>query len=133
MKVLLFLFFIWTCAPTEGRHPNCNFLLEVERDHAECLRRLREEKEATSSRKVSGCRGVWDSIACWERAEVGEIVTIPCPRVLKTVFGRNDRRRKDKKLIVQVRLNGCDLGQCEWDSTERPFNSGTRWPFGDQL
>uniref|UniRef100_H2SPB9 Vasoactive intestinal peptide receptor 2 n=1 Tax=Takifugu rubripes TaxID=31033 RepID=H2SPB9_TAKRU len=33
--------------------------------------------------------GVWDSIACWERAEVGEIVTIPCPRVLKTVFGRN--------------------------------------------
>ncbi|TWW73057.1 vasoactive intestinal polypeptide receptor 2-like isoform X1 [Takifugu flavidus] len=89
MKVLLFLFFIWTCAPTEGRHPNCNFLLEVERDHAECLRRLREEKEATSSRKESGCRGVWDSIACWERAEVGEIVTIPCPRVLKTVFGRN--------------------------------------------
>lgn len=35
----------------EGRHPNCNFLLEVERDHAECLGRLREEKEATSSRK----------------------------------------------------------------------------------
>lgn len=38
-----------------------------------------------------GCKGVWDSIACWERAEIGEIVTIPCPRVLKTVFGRNGR------------------------------------------
>lgn len=36
-----------------------------------------------------GCKGVWDSIACWERADVGEIVTIQCPRVLKTVFGRN--------------------------------------------
>uniref|UniRef100_A0A3Q3WJD5 Uncharacterized protein n=1 Tax=Mola mola TaxID=94237 RepID=A0A3Q3WJD5_MOLML len=37
----------------------------------------------------SGCKGLWDSIACWERAEIGEVVTIPCPRVLKTVFGRN--------------------------------------------
>lgn len=37
----------------------------------------------------SGCRGEWNSIACWERAEVGKVVTIPCPRVLKTVFGRN--------------------------------------------
>uniref|UniRef100_A0A673AE45 Vasoactive intestinal peptide receptor 2 n=1 Tax=Sphaeramia orbicularis TaxID=375764 RepID=A0A673AE45_9TELE len=36
-----------------------------------------------------GCKGVWDSIACWDRAEIGETVIIPCPRVLKTVFGRN--------------------------------------------
>uniref|UniRef100_A0A3Q3LYJ1 Vasoactive intestinal peptide receptor 2 n=1 Tax=Mastacembelus armatus TaxID=205130 RepID=A0A3Q3LYJ1_9TELE len=36
-----------------------------------------------------GCKGTWDSIACWERAEIGETVTIPCPRVLRTVFGRN--------------------------------------------
>uniref|UniRef100_A0A3Q2VBH9 Vasoactive intestinal peptide receptor 2 n=1 Tax=Haplochromis burtoni TaxID=8153 RepID=A0A3Q2VBH9_HAPBU len=27
-----------------------------------------------------GCKGDWDSIACWERAEFGETVTIPCPR-----------------------------------------------------
>lgn len=38
-----------------------------------------------------GCKGLWDIIACWERAGIGEIVTIPCPRVLKTVFGRNGR------------------------------------------
>uniref|UniRef100_A0A3B4G2S6 Vasoactive intestinal peptide receptor 2 n=1 Tax=Pundamilia nyererei TaxID=303518 RepID=A0A3B4G2S6_9CICH len=36
-----------------------------------------------------GCKGDWDSIACWERAEFGETVTIPCPRVLRTVFGRD--------------------------------------------
>ncbi|KAF3857833.1 hypothetical protein F7725_011034, partial [Dissostichus mawsoni] len=36
-----------------------------------------------------GCKGAWDSIACWERTEVGQTFTIPCPRVLKTVFGRN--------------------------------------------
>lgn len=33
----------------DGRHPNCNFLLEVERDRAECVRTLREEEEAVSS------------------------------------------------------------------------------------
>uniref|UniRef100_A0A8D3C2L8 Vasoactive intestinal peptide receptor 2 n=1 Tax=Scophthalmus maximus TaxID=52904 RepID=A0A8D3C2L8_SCOMX len=36
-----------------------------------------------------GCKGTWDNIACWDRAEIGETVTIPCPRVLKTLFGRN--------------------------------------------
>lgn len=38
-----------------------------------------------------GCKGAWDNIACWERAEIGEIITIPCPRVLRTVFGRNGK------------------------------------------
>uniref|UniRef100_A0A3P9B674 Vasoactive intestinal peptide receptor 2 n=1 Tax=Maylandia zebra TaxID=106582 RepID=A0A3P9B674_9CICH len=32
-----------------------------------------------------GCKGDWDSIACWERAEFGETVTIPCPRRLSCV------------------------------------------------
>uniref|UniRef100_A0A3B4TVF8 Vasoactive intestinal peptide receptor 2 n=1 Tax=Seriola dumerili TaxID=41447 RepID=A0A3B4TVF8_SERDU len=36
-----------------------------------------------------GCRGRWDNIACWERAEIGDTVTIPCPRALKTLFDRN--------------------------------------------
>uniref|UniRef100_H3CRC2 Vasoactive intestinal peptide receptor 2 n=1 Tax=Tetraodon nigroviridis TaxID=99883 RepID=H3CRC2_TETNG len=75
---------IFLFALQDGRHPNCNFLLEVDRDRAECVRTLQEEEEA-----MSGCRGVWDSIACWERAEVGQTVTIACPRVLKTVFGRS--------------------------------------------
>uniref|UniRef100_A0A8C2ZW66 Vasoactive intestinal peptide receptor 2 n=1 Tax=Cyclopterus lumpus TaxID=8103 RepID=A0A8C2ZW66_CYCLU len=35
------------------------------------------------------CKGTWDSIACWERTEIGETVTISCPRVLTSVFGRN--------------------------------------------
>uniref|UniRef100_G3PZZ7 Vasoactive intestinal peptide receptor 2 n=1 Tax=Gasterosteus aculeatus aculeatus TaxID=481459 RepID=G3PZZ7_GASAC len=37
------------------------------------------------------CRGTWDSIACWERTAVGQTVTIPCPRVLTTVFGNISR------------------------------------------
>uniref|UniRef100_A0AAY3ZZF5 Vasoactive intestinal peptide receptor 2 n=1 Tax=Denticeps clupeoides TaxID=299321 RepID=A0AAY3ZZF5_9TELE len=37
----------------------------------------------------SGCRGFWDNISCWGHAEVGQTVTIPCPAVLKTLFGKN--------------------------------------------
>ncbi|KAF3698586.1 Vasoactive intestinal polypeptide receptor 2 [Channa argus] len=74
----------------DSRHPTCNFMLEVEKDQAECLKVLREEEEETTgSYKEPGCKGVWDNIACWERAEIGETITIPCPRALKAVFGRN--------------------------------------------
>uniref|UniRef100_A0A8C8DWB6 Vasoactive intestinal peptide receptor 2 n=1 Tax=Oryzias sinensis TaxID=183150 RepID=A0A8C8DWB6_9TELE len=38
---------------------------------------------------IPGCKGTWDSIACWEHTGLGETVTIPCPRALKTIFGRN--------------------------------------------
>uniref|UniRef100_A0A3Q3IQD3 Vasoactive intestinal peptide receptor 2 n=1 Tax=Monopterus albus TaxID=43700 RepID=A0A3Q3IQD3_MONAL len=66
----------------DSRHPTCNFILEVERNQVECLKRLREEE-------ALGCKGAWDNIACWERAEIGEMVTISCPEVLRAVFGRN--------------------------------------------
>lgn len=38
-----------------------------------------------------GCKAIWDNIACWDRAEVGETVTRECPRVLKMFFGRNGK------------------------------------------
>ncbi|XP_034744451.1 vasoactive intestinal polypeptide receptor 2 [Etheostoma cragini] len=90
MRSFLFFTLCFSVCPlmVDGRHPTCNFLLEVERDQAECLRRLREE-DAAGNYKESGCKGAWDNIACWKRTAIGETVTIPCPRVLKTVFGRN--------------------------------------------
>ncbi|CAK6973111.1 vasoactive intestinal polypeptide receptor 2 isoform X1 [Scomber scombrus] len=72
----------------DSRHPTCNFLLEVEREHLECLMMLREEK-AAGRHKEPGCKGTWDNITCWEWTKVGDTVTIPCPRVLRTVFSRN--------------------------------------------
>uniref|UniRef100_A0A3B3DGW4 Vasoactive intestinal peptide receptor 2 n=1 Tax=Oryzias melastigma TaxID=30732 RepID=A0A3B3DGW4_ORYME len=44
---------------------------------------------ATFLLTVPGCKGTWDSIACWEHTGLGETVTIPCPRALKTIFGRS--------------------------------------------
>uniref|UniRef100_A0A1A8PL19 Vasoactive intestinal peptide receptor 2 n=1 Tax=Nothobranchius rachovii TaxID=451742 RepID=A0A1A8PL19_9TELE len=87
MKSLLpLIVFLSTCPLTvDGRHPTCNFLLEVQRDEAECVKRLREE----DNKKEPGCKGAWDNIACWERAEFGETVTVSCPRALRIIFGRN--------------------------------------------
>ncbi|XP_061587040.1 vasoactive intestinal polypeptide receptor 2-like [Cololabis saira] len=80
---------LWTCAlVVHSQHPTCNFLREVEKDQAECVKRLREE-EAAGRNKESGCKGTWDSIACWQRAGFGETITIACPRVLKSIFGRH--------------------------------------------
>uniref|UniRef100_A0A8C7GYB4 Vasoactive intestinal peptide receptor 2 n=1 Tax=Oncorhynchus kisutch TaxID=8019 RepID=A0A8C7GYB4_ONCKI len=42
-----------------------------------------------------GCKAIWDNIACWDRAEVGETVTRECPRVLKMFFGRNGNINKN--------------------------------------
>ncbi|XP_054599484.1 vasoactive intestinal polypeptide receptor 2 isoform X2 [Nothobranchius furzeri] len=41
------------------------------------------------TQKEPGCKGAWDNIACWERAEFGETVTVSCPRALRIIFGRN--------------------------------------------
>ncbi|KAG7523961.1 vasoactive intestinal polypeptide receptor 2 [Solea senegalensis] len=90
-SLILFTLCVSTCVlMVDSRHPTCNFMLEVERDQTECVRRLSEdEEEEARGSKAPGCRGLWDSIACWNRADVGDTVTIACPRVLKTLFGRN--------------------------------------------
>ncbi|XP_054623270.1 vasoactive intestinal polypeptide receptor 2 isoform X2 [Dunckerocampus dactyliophorus] len=99
---VLVLFFLTTLLMADGRHPTCNFLLEVEEDHAECLKRLKDEERDGQHKDTplsvwtvwtrcnlseAGCKGVWDNITCWGYTGIGQTSTIPCPRVLKTVFG----------------------------------------------
>ena len=33
-----------------------------------------------------GCKAIWDNIACWDRAEVGETVTRECPECSRGVL-----------------------------------------------
>ncbi|XP_015244293.1 PREDICTED: vasoactive intestinal polypeptide receptor 2-like [Cyprinodon variegatus] len=88
-SLLLLTFSLWMCPlKVVARNPSCNFLLEVEKDELDCVRRLKED-EAAGNAEVPGCKGHWDKITCWDRAEFGETVTIPCPRALKILFGRN--------------------------------------------
>ncbi|XP_055084343.1 vasoactive intestinal polypeptide receptor 2-like [Periophthalmus magnuspinnatus] len=85
----LALFILGFCPfAAQGRHPTCHFLLELERDRADCGTRLKEQDGAGETGEAI-CRGVWDSVACWDRAEVGQTVVIPCPRALRTFFSRN--------------------------------------------
>ncbi|XP_061776739.1 vasoactive intestinal polypeptide receptor 2 isoform X3 [Nerophis ophidion] len=87
--LLLFLFLTsLLMMAVDGRHPTCNFLLEVEKDHDECLKRLKDQ-EQDRQHQEAGCKGAWDNITCWERTGIGQTITIPCPRVLKIVFGTN--------------------------------------------
>uniref|UniRef100_A0A3P8X3P6 Vasoactive intestinal peptide receptor 2 n=1 Tax=Cynoglossus semilaevis TaxID=244447 RepID=A0A3P8X3P6_CYNSE len=58
----------------------CNFMQEVERERVDFF--------SLFTVTGLGCRGTWDSIACWDGAQMGETITIPCPPVLQTLFGR---------------------------------------------
>ncbi|KAJ8336602.1 hypothetical protein SKAU_G00378220 [Synaphobranchus kaupii] len=88
----LFILLTLSCTSyVSGRHPNCNFLVELQRDEEECYSRLREQEKPVTK----GCKGFWDNISCWGRAEIGQTITIPCPRVLKTLFGRNGNISKN--------------------------------------
>ncbi|KAL4624670.1 vasoactive intestinal polypeptide receptor 2 [Arapaima gigas] len=77
--------------PASGRHSSCYFHLELQREEEECLQRLKKHELLPSK----GCQGIWDKISCWDHAEVGETVTIPCPKVLQSLFGRNGNISKN--------------------------------------
>lgn len=45
-----------------------------------------------------GCSVEWDNITCWPGAEIGEVVTIPCPKYL-FYFSKDMPPRKKKKVV----------------------------------
>ncbi|XP_024862685.1 vasoactive intestinal polypeptide receptor-like isoform X2 [Kryptolebias marmoratus] len=58
----------------------CDLILEINRERSTC--------EAQIENRTTGCSGTWDKIACWPSADIGEVVTIPCPKYL-FYFSRN--------------------------------------------
>ncbi|KAM6948870.1 vasoactive intestinal polypeptide receptor [Aplochiton taeniatus] len=68
-------FFILTLSCTLGHIfplQMCDIMMEIEQERDMCL--------AQMDNGTSGCSGMWDRIACWPSAMVGEVVTIPCPK-----------------------------------------------------
>ncbi|ERE72588.1 vasoactive intestinal polypeptide receptor [Cricetulus griseus] len=64
-------------------HPECRFHLEIQEEETKC-----EELLSSQTEKQRGCSGVWDNITCWRPADIGETVTVPCPKVFSNFYSR---------------------------------------------
>lgn len=49
----------------------------------------------------SGCAGNWDNITCWRSAEIGETVTVPCPKIFSKFFSKQG-----------IKMSFCNLDWC---------------------
>ncbi|XP_071759795.1 vasoactive intestinal polypeptide receptor-like [Centroberyx gerrardi] len=74
MEVSKSVFIILSCVLLEPTFSLqiCEIVMEIERERDMCL--------AQVENTTTGCSGMWDRIACWPSASVGEVVTIPCPK-----------------------------------------------------
>ncbi|XP_041913280.1 growth hormone releasing hormone receptor, like [Alosa alosa] len=75
VKILCALFL--TTAMSAGLHPECEYIYQLEQEERRCLRQI----EGYGNTSSSGCLPEWDSVVCWQAAEAGETVQVPCPAV----------------------------------------------------
>uniref|UniRef100_A0A3Q3JDM0 Vasoactive intestinal peptide receptor 1a n=1 Tax=Monopterus albus TaxID=43700 RepID=A0A3Q3JDM0_MONAL len=54
----------------------CDLMKEINKERDIC--------EAQSENKTTGCNRTWDKITCWPSANIGEVITIPCPKYCKS-------------------------------------------------
>uniref|UniRef100_A0A8P0SWX0 Vasoactive intestinal peptide receptor 2 n=1 Tax=Canis lupus familiaris TaxID=9615 RepID=A0A8P0SWX0_CANLF len=64
-------------------HPECRFHLEIQEEETKCAELLK-----TQTGEYKACTGVWDNITCWRPADVGETVTVPCPKVFSNFYSK---------------------------------------------
>uniref|UniRef100_A0A3Q0S335 Vasoactive intestinal peptide receptor 2 n=1 Tax=Amphilophus citrinellus TaxID=61819 RepID=A0A3Q0S335_AMPCI len=39
--------------------------------------------------RLFSCRGEWDNVSCWRSANIGDVLTSPCPKPFLLLFGKN--------------------------------------------
>ncbi|XP_020635363.2 vasoactive intestinal polypeptide receptor 2 [Pogona vitticeps] len=82
---LLFLISCWwTSGLVGGIHPECRLQLEIYQEEIKCTELLQNAKTVG----FKGCLGLWDNLTCWHTAEIGETVTVPCPKIFSYYFSK---------------------------------------------
>ncbi|XP_074049340.1 vasoactive intestinal polypeptide receptor 2 isoform X1 [Macrotis lagotis] len=72
-----------------GIHPECRFHLEIHEEEIKCMTFLSAQTE------YKACSGVWDNITCWQSADIGETVTVPCPKVFSNFYTKSGNISKN--------------------------------------
>ncbi|TKS80266.1 Vasoactive intestinal polypeptide receptor [Collichthys lucidus] len=75
-----------------GQNQMCEMMTEIDKERSLC--------EAQIENKTSGCSATWDKITCWPSADVGEVVTVPCPKYLFD-FSRDASTRNLSKTCTE--------------------------------
>ncbi|XP_061791534.1 vasoactive intestinal polypeptide receptor-like [Nerophis lumbriciformis] len=70
----------------------CDLVKDIDKERDAC--------EAQIENKTTGCSGTWDKVTCWPAADVGEVVTIPCPEYL-LYFSRELHTRNLSKTCTE--------------------------------
>lgn len=73
-RSILFLSCIFLRPAFTVQHQMCDIKKEISREREQCEDQIED--------KTTGCAVMWDKIACWPSAEIGQVVTIPCPKYL---------------------------------------------------
>ncbi|XP_053530702.1 vasoactive intestinal polypeptide receptor 1b [Ictalurus punctatus] len=79
MDALRFVMFVSSLSfflSTSSAIQMCDVVKEIKLEQEQCENR-------TAANITSGCKGMWDRIACWPTAKVGELVVIPCPNYFR--------------------------------------------------
>ncbi|XP_033021997.1 vasoactive intestinal polypeptide receptor 2 [Lacerta agilis] len=84
LPALLFSIGWWTLGLVNGIHPECRLQLELHKEEIRCMEILKNAKTVG----FKGCVGIWDNITCWHPAEIGETVTVPCPKIFSIFFSK---------------------------------------------
>uniref|UniRef100_A0A671Y211 Vasoactive intestinal peptide receptor 1a n=1 Tax=Sparus aurata TaxID=8175 RepID=A0A671Y211_SPAAU len=53
---------------------------------------------------AAGCSGTWDKITCWPSADVGQVVTIPCPKYLFYFSGDAPTRKNQGEFFDTIKV-----------------------------
>uniref|UniRef100_A0A8D0H346 Vasoactive intestinal peptide receptor 2 n=1 Tax=Sphenodon punctatus TaxID=8508 RepID=A0A8D0H346_SPHPU len=64
-------------SPVNAVHPECRFHLEIHEEEIRCVEFLKNTKTV----EYKGCIGIWDNLTCWRPADIGETITVPCPKI----------------------------------------------------